>query len=403
MIAGSRRRLHDEGVKFGIFFEQQLPRPWGRFDEHRLFKDVLSQIELADRLGYDHVWMAEHHFLEEFSHSPAPEVVLGAASQRTTRIRLGHGITHLTTAHPARVAERIATLDLVSDGRVEFGMGAGSTTTELDPFGVEFGGKREMWEEAVRCLIPMLTKPTSEFHGRHWDFPARNVVPKPLQQPHPPLWVACSQLETIRKAGGWGLGVLGFQFLTPHAAQAWVSAYYDEYLRRPNRIAAYQPNPNIAICSYFMCCPTDGEAWEKAEEATFFEFALGSYRRLGPWPPGEVSLWDEYLRWKKTGAGEARSRWVRDHALVGSPATIRTRLEELEAMHIDQVILLAQTARTAHEDICASLELFGETLEEFHDRDADHRVWKTSVLEGSLPLLRLGTASLHRQVVGLGG
>ena len=389
-------------MKFGVFYEQQLPRPWGSFDEHRLFKDVLSQIELADRLGYDHVWMAEHHFLEEFSHSSAPEVMLGAASQRTVRIRLGHGIMHLATAHPARVAERIATLDLVSDGRVEFGIGEGATTTELDAFGVKLEDKRQVWEEAVRCLIPMLTGAAAEHGGRHWDFPGRNVVPKPLQRPHPPLWVACSQLETIRQAGGWGMGVLAFQFLTPHAAQAWVSAYYEEYLGRPNRLADYQTNPNIAICSYFMCCPTDEEAWEKADGATFFEFALGSYGHKGPWPPGEVNLWDEFQRWKKTDTGEARTQWVRDHALVGSPATIRARLEELEAMHIDQVILVAQTGKSAHADICASLELFSEILDEFHDRDADHQAWKAAVLDGSLPLLRLDTAGLREQVVGLG-
>ena len=390
-------------MKFGLFYEQQLPRPWGRLDEHRLFKNVLSQIELADRLGYDHVWMAEHHFLEEYSHSSAPEVVLAAASQRTSQIRLGHGIMHLTTAHPARVAERAATLDLVSDGRLELGIGEGSTTTELHPFGVRFREKRQVWEDAVRCLVPMLTEPSVEHHGPYVDFPARNVVPKPLQTPHPPLWVACSQLETIRSAGGWGMGVLGFQFLTPAAAQAWVCAYYNEYLLHPNRLAAYQTNPNIGVCSYFMCCPTDEEAWEKADGASFFEFALGFYGKQGPFGPGEVNFWDEFCAWKKTDKGEARTEWIRQHALVGSPATIRGRLEELEAMHVDQVILLAQTGKTEHDDICASLELFAaELLDEFHDRDSDHQTWKTAVLDGSLPLPELDTTGLHRQSVGRG-
>ena len=112
-------------MKFGIFYEHQLPRPWGEDDEHKLYKDALDQIELADRLGFDHVWEVEHHFLEEYSHSSAPEVFLGAASQRTSRIRIGHGIVQLPVNfnHTARIAERIATLDLVSDGRVEFGTG----------------------------------------------------------------------------------------------------------------------------------------------------------------------------------------------------------------------------------------------------------------------------------------
>ena len=120
-------------MKFGVFYELQLPRPWTAESEHTLLKDALDEIELADRMGYDFAWEVEHHFLEEYSHSSAPEVFLGAASQRTSNIRLGHGIVQLTTNHPARVAERVATLDLVSDGRVELGIGEGSSTTGAAP------------------------------------------------------------------------------------------------------------------------------------------------------------------------------------------------------------------------------------------------------------------------------
>ena len=121
-------------MKFGVFYEHQLPRPWTERSEYELMQDSLAQIELADQLGFDYAWEVEHHFLEEYSHSPAPEVFLGAASQRTKNIRLAHGIIQLTTNHPARVAERVATLDLLSKGRVEFGMGEGNTWTELEPF-----------------------------------------------------------------------------------------------------------------------------------------------------------------------------------------------------------------------------------------------------------------------------
>ena len=112
-------------MRFGIFYEHQLPRPWEDGAEHRLLKDALEQVEIADRVGFDYVWEVEHHFLEEYSHSSAPEVFLAAASQRTKRIRLGHGIVQIPPQvnHPARVAERIATLDLISDGRLEFGTG----------------------------------------------------------------------------------------------------------------------------------------------------------------------------------------------------------------------------------------------------------------------------------------
>ena len=112
-------------MRFGMFYEHQLPRPWQESDEYQLMQDALVQIELADRLGIEYVWEVEHHFLEEYSHSSAPEVFLAACSQRTKNIRLGHGIVQTAPAynHPARIAERIATLDLVSNGRVEFGSG----------------------------------------------------------------------------------------------------------------------------------------------------------------------------------------------------------------------------------------------------------------------------------------
>src|SRR6201984_1300962 len=132
-------------MKFGIFYELQLPRPWEPESEFRLYQNALDQVELADRLGYDFAWEVEHHFLEEYSHSSAPEVFLGAASQRTDRIRLGHGIIQLPTTHPARGAERVATLDLLSNGRVELGIGEGATTTELHPFGRRFRDKRAVW------------------------------------------------------------------------------------------------------------------------------------------------------------------------------------------------------------------------------------------------------------------
>ena len=120
-------------MKFGIFYELQLPRPWNEDSEYRLYQNALDQVGLADQLGYDYAWEVEHHFLEEYSHSPAPEVFLAAASQRTKQIRLGHGIFQLTTNHPAKVAEKISVLDLISDGRVEFGMGESASVTELEP------------------------------------------------------------------------------------------------------------------------------------------------------------------------------------------------------------------------------------------------------------------------------
>src|ERR671917_2350393 len=147
-------------MRFGLFYEHQLPRPWDEDSEHRLLKDALEQVELADRVGFDSVWEVEHHFLEEYSHSSASDVFLAAASQRTKRIRLGFGILPLPPGyqHPARVAETVAMLDLVSGGRVEFGTGETGSGVELQGFGVERATKRAQWEEAIDALARMFVE-----------------------------------------------------------------------------------------------------------------------------------------------------------------------------------------------------------------------------------------------------
>src|SRR5512147_2950720 len=142
-------------MKFGIFYEHQLPRPWDNGAELQLFQDALDQVELADRLGIDYAWEVEHHFLEEYSHSSAPEVFLAACSQRTRTMRLGHGI--ILTApqfnHPARTAERVSMLDLVSNGRVEFGSGESSSEAELGGFGIDPARKRDAWLEGLETAL----------------------------------------------------------------------------------------------------------------------------------------------------------------------------------------------------------------------------------------------------------
>ncbi len=377
-------------MKFGIFYEHQLPRPWHERSEYELLNNSLAQVELADRLGYDYAWEVEHHFLEEYSHSSAPEVFLAAASQRTKQIRLAHGIVQLTTNHPARVAERVSTLDLLSHGRVELGIGEGSTTTELHPFDRRFRDKRAIWEDAVRCLIPMFTSTAWEYQGEYFQFPLRNVLPKPYQKPHPPLWVACSQLDTIAMAGKRGMGALGFQFVSAEAAHAWVATYYNEFVKRQEKLTDYVANPNIALVSGFMCCESDEEALRKADGWTFFQFALRRYSQ-GPIAPGSADLWREYQSWKETPAGQQQRRT----GLVGSPETLRRRLRKFEESNIDQVILLNQAGNNSHEDICASLALFArEVMPEFHAREPEHQAWKRRVLAREIELPEVDLAAL---------
>jgi len=379
-------------VKFGIFYEHQLPRPWKQDSEYRLFQQSLDQIELADQLGFDYAWEVEHHFLEEYSHSSAPEVFLAAASQRTKNIRLGHGIVQLTTNHPARVAERVATLDLLSHGRVEFGIGEGSSVTELHPFDRRFRDKRAVWEDAVRCILPMFQKEGWEYHGEYFDFPLRNVLPKPRQKPHPPLWVACSQFETIEMVARRGMGVLSFQFISADMAHAWVNSYYNNFTKRQELLADYATNPNIAVVSQFMCADSDEEALEKSDGSSFFQFSLIFYNRHGPIVPGSISLWDEYQKWRETEEGQ---RMRRNRGLIGSPESLRERLKKFEESHVDQVILINQAGNNSHEDICQSLEIFArEVMPEFQERDPEHQDWKKKVLAGDIELEEIDPADL---------
>src|SRR3954451_21085570 len=284
-------------MKFGIFYEHQLPRPWTADSEYNLIQNALEQIEYADRIGIDYAWEVEHHFLEEYSHSSAPEVFLAAASQRTQRIRLGHGIVQTPPPfnHPARVAERVAMLDLVSDGRADFGTGESSSEAELGGFLIDPADKRAMWEEGLRVALRCMTEPPSPAHaGPSLTRPPRNVVPKPVQKPHPPVWVACSRRDTIHLAAQKGIGALSFAFIDPEDARHWVGDYYGT-LEREGVPIGDAVNPNLACVTTFMCHPDEEEALQRGlEGANFFGYSLAHYYVFGRHQPGVTDVWAEY-------------------------------------------------------------------------------------------------------------
>ncbi len=227
----------------------------------------------------------------------------------------------------------------------------------------------------MRCVLPMFKDGGWEYDGPYFKFPLRQVLPKPIQKPHPPLWVACSQLETIEMAGRRGIGALGFQFLSAEMAQAWVHAYYNSFTKRLEKLADYQTNRNIAMVSYFMCAETDEEARRRADGVTFFQFSLAYYsgaKGRERAKPGSVSLWDEYNKWK--AANPEAVRKALSGGLIGSPETIRRKLRRFEASHVDQIILLNQAGNNTHEHICESLELFAkEVMPEFHAKEPEHQ------------------------------
>lgn len=368
-------------MKVGGFYEHQLPRPWTPESEHKLFKDALEQVELSDRLGFDYVWATEHHFLEEYAHSSAPEIFLAACSQRTKTIRLGHGIVQLPPLvnHPARVAERIATLDLVSDGRCEFGTGEGATECELGGFTIAQEEKRAMWLEGLRVVTRMLVEePFAGHDGKYVQAPVRNVVPKPLQRPHPPLWLACSRRETILLAAKLGLGALAFSFVSPEETRQWVHDYYAT-LEHECEPAGYAVNPQIAITCPFLCDRDEKQVRQIASENHgFFLYGLGHYAFFGEHEPGRTNLWEQY----KTKPRHFELPEGRTQDCIGTPDKIRARLREFEESGVDQVIFLSQAGRIAHETLCSSIELFGkEVLPEFKEREQKREQEKAALKE----------------------
>jgi len=353
-------------VKFGVFYEHQLPRPWHEGDELRLFQEALDQVELADRLGIDYAWEVEHHFLEEYSHSAAPEVFLAACSQRTRRIRLGHGIVLTPPGYsaPARIASRIATLDLVSNGRVDFGTGESSSRMELEGYGIDPREKRAMWREATEQICNMLAMdPYPGFEGKYFRMPCRNVVPKPVQKPHPPLWLACSNRDTIHLAAQLGVGALTFAFVDPAEARHWVTDYYETFKRECVPIG-HTVNPNIAMVTGFSVHEDEQTAIDRGLEGfRFFGFALGHHYIFGAQKPGRTDIWHQFQQ-VGTMAPDMGRRGI------GTPAQLRAHLAAFEESGVDQVIFIQQAGRNRHDHICASLELFGgSVMPEFHERE----------------------------------
>src|SRR3954463_13060406 len=383
-------------MRFGLFYEHQLPRPGDDDAEERLLQDALDQVQLADELGFDSVWEVEHHFLEEYSHSSASEVFLAACSQRTRSSppppapppRAGGGgcaLAHPPPAyqHPARVAEKVATLDLVSRGRCDFGTGETASGAELGGFRVERDTKREQWEEAVDVVTRMFVEePFAGYDGRFVTMPIRNVVPKPKQKPHPPLWVACSRRGTIRVAAEKGMGALSFSFVEPEEAKEWVDEYHQIIASERCVPAGFDVNPSVAVVLPMMCAEDEADAIERGiDGAHFFGYSLAHYYVFGDHHPGRTSIWEEFLE-RRDEVGFARDIITPDQAplglkimqqglgslrgAIGTPDQIADLVRRYEAAGVDPGIFVSQAGHNRHEHICESIELVAkEVLPEF--------------------------------------
>ena len=400
-------------MRFGVFYELQLPKPWNDGDEHRLFHEALDQVVLADQLGFDYAWEVEHHFLDEYSHSSSPEVFLACAAGRTERIRLGHGIRQVIPNynHPARTAEGLATLDLLSNGRVEFGIGEGATRLELGGFGIPAKEKRAMSLEAGEQIANMMTlDPYPGFEGRYFSMPCRNVLPKPLQKPHPPMWMACTNRDTIRVAARNGLGALAFSFVDPEEAKTWSEIYYDIIRSDECVPLGHSVNANIAMVSNFSLHHDREEAIRRGLEGfEFFSYALRALVTHDT-VPGRTQLWQEFqeARGNRTEEIVEASRSPAFQASgIGTPDDMHAHLEEYQNAGVDQIIFMQQAGRNRHEHICQSLELFAnevmgpfaeraearerakaEDLAPFVEAALARKEWMQPLEDGAIPVVR---------------
>ena len=368
-------------MKFGLLYELQTPRPWTERSEYETYHNALAQIKLADAIGIDYVWEVEHHFLAEYSHSPAPEVFLAAVSQHTTRIRIGHGVCLLPKNfnHPVRIAERIAALDILSNGRVDFGCGRSSTEYEIGGFEVDPAESRPQLLEAMEMIPKMWMSEVFRWEGKYYNIPPREVIPKPLQKPHPPMWMACTQDDSFLLAGQKGIGALAFDFKTPHTIKPKIDMY-KAAIQDPEPVGALVNN-HFAACSITMCLEDETEAVTVGQPgALYFLRKLRDIFR--PWKGQVVPGYEYYsdpervaelitqgqeakalaLALEAQDLEKARSLTRQGGSLIGTPAQCIERIHAYREAGADQLILVMQLGHVPHEKIMQSLRILGDKV-----------------------------------------
>ena len=351
-------------MKFGLLYEIAKLQPWDADSHQRAFQEALEQIKLAEEVGFDYVWEVEHHFLGEFSISSAPEVFLAAVSQHTNRIRIGHGVVLLPFGynHPIRVAERAATLDIVSNGRLDFGTGRSATQYEMDPFGVDPERTRDEWDEAVRMIPKMWTQDEFSWESERFRIPKRNVLPKPLQRPHPPIWMAGTQPASAFFAAERGLGFLHFSYSDPKALDEKVQKYR-EGIERCEPVGSFVNN-QFAGFTLMFCGRDDNEALATGGPgAQWYINATNTLYAIWAQAGSQSYAWYAQ-QFEKGAGGEVDVGKMSDESVLclGGPEKCAQIARHYESQGIDQLIFLVQHGGTPHEAVMESLRRFGEEV-----------------------------------------
>jgi alkanesulfonate monooxygenase SsuD/methylene tetrahydromethanopterin reductase-like flavin-dependent oxidoreductase (luciferase family) len=360
-------------MKFGLIYEICRPDPeWAT--EEETYWQALEQCVLAEEVGFDYCWAVEHHFLENYSLSSAPDVFLSAVAQRTDRIRIGHGVRLLPPPfnHPARSASSAAVLDILSRGRLEFGVGRSITEQELGGFGVDPSLSRPMLEEVLPEIVKMWTNHTYPGReGKHFSMPPRVVQPKPVQQPHPPLWMACTQPTSFEIAADFGVGALAFGLGLPGDLGEAVRVYKSG-ITNPAKQAGEFVNDNIAAAG-FMFTATSNEKAREVGGACQLWYAANAAALFAPWVMQEVPGYEYYHQLAKDAATfdqeRIQQRLDEGMSLLGTPDKVAAGVQKYADLGCDQVICIVQVGRITHDDICDSLRLFGkEVIPQFRNR-----------------------------------
>ena len=351
-------------MKFSLFYEMQIADPTSA-TEAAMFRECVEQAVLADTLGYHCVWAVEHHGLYEYSHSSAPEIFLSFVAARTSRIRIGHGVTLLPHRFndPIHVAERVATLDVLSGGRVNFGTGKSPSAVEQGALDGEAARLNEQWLEALRVIPEMWRRDVFEFKGKYFDFPPTRVIPKPAQAPHPPMFAACTGPRSAAFAGRHGLGALNFAMGT------------DDYLM--GKLAGYRQAVESAepvgasVVNHFACTPPalvlddDRRACEYGfRGARFFAASLGRYYFGRERPTGRLPVERGFLS-ESDLAGAMRSRnspGSANNACIGDPGAAKEFVQRFVEIGVDELIFIMQMGTVPIELVTESVRTFGEKV-----------------------------------------
>lgn len=366
------RMIETAAMQFALFYEIPVARPWDADSEYRAFQEVLEQAVAGDRLGWDAFWTVEHHFLQEYSHCSNPEVLYGAIAARTERIRLGYGVRLMPKPynHPIRTAESVAVLDLISNGRVDFGTGRSATRIELEGFGVDPKDTREMWQEAITHVHGAWTNDEYEFEGKHWSMPRRRVQPKPRQDPHPPVYGATTSDEGHEQMGRLGLGLCSFAVgLPPEEVKRKIDIYRAAIAQCDAPLTSFV-NERAATFTMAICSPGEAEAREVARES--FEW----YPKVGARQIAEVADWMAERNQDLGNYGYAADmRKVADDGsldllsleylvdsgacVLGTPEQCIDACRKYEEAGVDLLLCLVNPYKIPHDKVMQTIELMG--------------------------------------------